>query len=181
MEQLELEIILALLKYGKLHVREIAKVIDSPHASVSRAMKRLLGKNIVDFKSEGKNKVFKLKKGIESSTFVYMAEYFKLLKLLQKYPSLPIIIESILSATDEKFIIIFGSFAKFNANKDSDIDIFIETRDRSVKKEIEGINSKLSIKIGKFEKNNLLIKEILKDHVIIRGIEHYYKKNEIFN
>lgn len=180
MEQIELEIVLALVKHNKLHVRALAKVVTEPHANISRAMKKLLNKNIVDFKMEGKNKVFKLKKGVESLNYVYMAEHFKLLKLLLKYPFISIITESILSKTDEKLIIIFGSLAKFSAKKESDIDIFIETQNRKIKTEVENINSRLSVKIGKFDRNDLLIKEIIKDHIIVKGVENYYEKNNVF-
>ena len=180
MEQ-DLEVILALLKYKELHVRGIARIIRQPHANVSRAMKRLLKKNIVDFKLEGKNKLFRLKKGVESLNYVYMAEHFKLSKLFEKYPFLSVITESILSKTYEKLILIFGSFAKFNAKEDSDIDIFIETSKRKVKTDIEKINSRLSVKIGEFDKNNLLIREIIKNHVIVKGVEYYYEKNKIFD
>ena len=181
MEQNEFEIILALLKHKELHVRGLAKIASIPHASISRIMKKLLNKNIVDFKFEGKNKVFRLKKGIETLNYVYMAEHFKLLKLFEKYPFLSVIAESITSKTSEKIIIIFGSFAKFSANKDSDIDLFIESKDRGMKARLEDVNSRLSIKIGKLDKNSLLIKEIIKDHVIIKGVEYYYEKNKIFD
>lgn len=177
----KLEIVLALLQYKELHIRGIAKLINQPPANVSRVMKKLLRKNVVDFRFEGKNKLFRLKKGIESLTCVYMAEHFNLLKLLEKYPALSVIIEDILSKIDEKLIIIFGSYAKFNAKKDSDIDIFIETTNRKVRKKIENINSRLSVKIGRFDKNNLLIKEIIKDHVILRGVESFYEKNKLFD
>ena len=181
MEQNEFEIVLSLLKHKELHVRGLAKIASMPHANISRIMKGLLAKNIVDFKFEGKNKVFRLKKGIETLNYVYMAEHFKLLKLFEKYPFLSVITESIISKTSEKLIIIFGSFAKFNANNDSDIDIFIETTNRKIKNEVENINSRLSVKIGKFDKSNLLIKEIIKDHVTVMGVEYYYEKNRIFD
>ena len=181
MEQNEFEIMLSLLKYKELHVRGLAKIVNKPHASISRIMKKLLNKNIVDFKFEGKNKVFRLKKGVYTLNYIYMAEHFKLLKLFDKYQFLSVITESIASKTSEKLIIIFGSFAKFNANKDSDIDIFIETANRKTKNEVENINSMLSVKIGKFDKNSLLIKEIIKDHVIVSGVEYYYEKNKIFD
>ena len=181
MEQEELEIILGLLKYKEVHVRGLAKILSMPHANISRLMIRMLNKNLVDFRFEGKNKIFRLKKGIETLNYVYMAEHFKLLKLFEKYQFMPIVVESILSKRDKKLVIIFGSFAKFIARKESDIDIFIETTSRKAKAEIENINSRLSVKIGKFDKNNLLIKEIIKDHVIVRGVEYYYEKNKIFD
>ncbi len=181
MEQIELEIVLALLKHKELHVRRMAKVVNTPHASISRSMKGLVSKGVVDFRLEGRNKIFRLKKGIEALNYAYIAEHFKLLKLFSKYPFLSIITESILSKTREKLVIIFGSYAKFTAKKDSDIDIFIETEDREVKANTERIDSRLSVKIGKFSKNDLLIKEIAKDHAIIRGVEYYYEKNRIFD
>jgi len=177
----DLEVVLALLKYKELHVRGMAKVINQPHTNIWRIMKKLLDKNAVDFRFEGKNKLFRLKKGVESLNYVYMAEHYKLLKLFEKYPSMSVITELILSKTNERLVLIFGSYAKFNAKRDSDIDLFIETRRRKVKSELENINSKLSVKIGEFNKNNLLIKEIMKDHVILRGVEYYYEKNKILD
>ena len=41
-------------------------------------------------------------------------------------------------------------------------------------------NSKLSIKIGKFNTKSLLIKEIIKNHIIIRGLEDFYERAEFF-
>ena len=183
MEQtnIELEIVLALLRREELHIRALARYVNQPHANISRAMKSLLKENVVDFKVEGKNKLFRLKKGIESLNYAYIAEHYKLIKLLEKYPLLSIIVESILSKTNERLVIIFGSYAKFIAKKESDIDVFVETMKRSVKKELENINSKLSVKIGKFDKNNLLIKEIVKNHVIVKGVEYYYEKNKLFD
>ncbi len=182
MEQLELEAILALLKYKELHIRGIAKIINAPHSNISRLMKRFLEKNVVDFRIEGKNKTLRFKKGIEALSYVYMAEHFKLLKLLEKYPNMSIIIDLILSKLDKKseLVLIFGSYAKFNAKNDSDIDIFIETNDTKIKTKVENINSKLSVKIGKFDKNSPLIKEIIKDHIMIKGIEYYYEKHNLF-
>ena len=181
MEQKELEIVFVLLKYKEMHVRGLGKATRQPHANISRAMKRLLKKNIVDFKIEGKNKLFRLKKGVETLNYAYAAEHYKLIKLLEKYPPLSVIVEDILSKTGEKLIIIFGSYAKFIAKKESDIDVFVETTKRNIKKELEKINSRLSIKIGKFDKNSLLIKEIMKDYVIIKGVEYYYEKNKLFD
>ena len=181
MEQIELEIILTLLKNNELHVRGIAKSVKQPHANISRAMKKMLDSNIVDFRTMGKNKIFRLKNGIEALQYAHSAEHFKLLKLIERYPFLSVIVEGILSKTEEELVVIFGSFAKFNAKSDSDIDIFVETEKRTIKTELEKINSRISVKIGVFDKNNILIKEIIKDHVIIKGVEHFYEKNRIFD
>ncbi len=182
MEQTGLEVILSLLKNKELHVRGIAKAVKQPHANISRAMKKMLDSNIVDFRTMGKNKIFRLKNSIEALQYAHSAEHFKLLKLIERYPFSSVIVEEILSKTEgEKLVAIFGSFAKFNAKSDSDIDIFVETENRAIKVELEKINSRISVKIGKFDKNNILIKEIIKDHVIIKGVEYFYEKNRIFD
>jgi hypothetical protein len=49
-----------------------------------------------------------------------------------------------------------------------------------VKQELERINSALSVKIGRYESKNLLIQEIKKNHVIIKGVEDYYARNGFF-
>jgi hypothetical protein len=50
-----------------------------------------------------------------------------------------------------------------------------------IQKELEETNSKLSIKIGLYNKKNLLIKEIENSHIIIKGVEEFYERNEFFN
>ena len=72
----------------------------------------------------------------------------------------------------------YGGHILANWGSVSDIDIFVETEKREIKKELELINSRLSIKIGKYDKKNLLIKEIEKNHVIIKGGELFYEKFE---
>ena len=51
----------------------------------------------------------------------------------------------------------------------------METKNKNIKKRAEEINSKLSVKIGKFNKDSLLIKEIIKNHVILAGAERFYE------
>ena len=79
-----------------------------------------------------------------------------------------------------KEIGLFGSFSDNSFTEDSDIDIYLETNDNNLKNKIKEINSKLSIKIGKFDTKSLLIKEIIKNHIIIRGLEDFYERVEFF-
>lgn len=172
---LELDIV-ALLLRGDTHIRGIAKKLDESHSTVFRKLSKLKKSNIVDSRKEGKNRIFYLKKNIISRTYILQAELHKLSVLFTYYPELSIIFEEILKKTEEKLIILFGSYAKGLAKKDSDIDVYIETKNRNVKKTIEDIHSKISVKIGSFDTSSPLIREIMKDHVIIKGIEAYYDK-----
>jgi len=176
---LELEIILALIK-SNMHLREIARTISKPHSSVLRKINKLLKENVLDYKKEGKNKVFFIKNNLNAKTYVYSAEIYKLNKVLNKYPKLSIILEDIKRNVPKGIIMLFGSYAKENTKRESDIDIYIETDDNKIKKKVEELNSKISVKIGGFDINSLLIKEIIKNHVIIRGVEGFYERNKFF-
>ena len=71
---------------------------------------------------------------------------------------------------------LFGSYAKGTEKKDSDIDIYIDTTSQKIKETTQNIYPSLSVKIGTFNPSDLLIKEIIKNHVIIMGGEAYYEK-----
>jgi len=178
-KNIELEVILTLLK-NKSHLREIARTIKESHSTVLRKINELVRENIIDYKKEGKNKVFFIKSNIKSKNYVYSAEIYKLNKLLKKHPELSIIFEDIKKNFKKSRIILFGSYAKGNEKPRSDIDIYLETTDNKIKNKIKELNSKLSIKIGEFDTNSLLIKEIIKNHTIIRGVEEYYERNNFF-
>ena len=91
------------------------------------------------------------------------------------------IFEKIQNDDSAGIAVLFGSYAKGLAGKESDIDIYIDSEDSSIKKKIERINSKISAKIGNYDENNLLIKEINKNHVIIKGAEQYYRKRKFLD
>lgn len=168
--------IVLLLSGNNLHTRALAKELNTNHVTVINKLESLMEENVVDFKQEGKNKVYFLKKSVEARNYVIMAELYKLNKVIRIYPTLRKIIEAIKRHSKIKLAILFGSYAKGIAKRDSDIDIFIETRDRNLKKELQLLNSKLSVKIGNYNRTNLLIREIEKNHVIIKGVEMYYEK-----
>lgn len=170
---LELDIIEVLLKTDN-HVRGIAKTLNESHSTILRKLNKLKKENVIDYRKEGKNNIFFLKKHLVSHTYILQAELHKLLKILWKYPSLGVIFEEILKKTDDRLIVLFGSYAKGLAKKDSDIDIYIETKNRKTKRYIEEIHSKINVKIGTFDITSPLIKEIIKDHVIIKGVEVFY-------
>ena len=106
-------------------------------------------------------------------------ENYKLIKFFEKYPHLEPLFEDIIKKCGSKLIILFGSYAKGIPKQESDIDIYIETKEQNLKKKAEEIDSKLSIKIGKFNQDSLLIKEIIKNHVILNGVERFYE--QLFN
>jgi predicted nucleotidyltransferase len=173
-DNIELEIILILLNED-LHLRAIAKKLSESHSTISRRLNELLKDNIIDYKIEGKNKTFFIKKNLKAKNYIFNAERYKFIKLLNQYPELNIIIEDILNKS-KNMVILFGSYAKFKANKNSDIDIYVETKDKNIKKDLESLNSKINVKIGTFDPTDNLIKEIVKNHIILKDLEGFYEK-----
>ena len=176
---LDFEIILLLLR-GEKHLRGIAAQLNQSHSTVLRRLNNLQKENVLDYKKEGKNKVFFIKKSLQAKNYALNAERYKLIKLLKIYPEAGIVVEDIIQKCQEKLIVLFGSYAKFNAKKDSDIDIYIETKSRKVKENVEMINSKIRAKIGKFDLDSNLIKEVIKDHIILKDSEGFYEKTKFF-
>lgn len=175
-----MEIVLVLLK-GRFHIREIAKKIGTNPMMVTRKMKMLEKGNIVDFAVQGKNKVYSLKDTAEAKAYAFMAEKYALLAALSKYPGLRKVEDWINADRRIGLAVLFGSYAKGTPRKGSDIDIYIETENRDIKKELHLLDSSLSVKIGKYNRNNPLIREIEKNHVILKGVERYYEKSEFFS
>lgn len=175
-----IEIVEALLR-SENHIRALARLLKTNQTTIARKVQELYKENIVDFKQEGKNKVFSLKKTLEAKQYACFVETHKLLDTLKKYPFLRRIIASIKKNEKISLAILFGSYSKGTATKGSDIDIYIDTKDSKLKEEVELIDSKISVKIGSYSKDSLLIKEIEKNHVIIKGAELYYEKNKFFD
>lgn len=179
-DNLDSEIFLLLLR-GESHLRNIARMLKASHSTVLRKLNILLKNNVLDYKVEGKNKIFFIKNNLQAKNYIFNAERYKLIKLLKKYPHLNIIIDDIIKKTRGKIVILFGSYAKFIAKKDSDIDIYIDTNDEKIKREVESINSKIKVKIGSFDESSLLIKEIIKNHINLKGVEDFYEKAKLFS
>jgi len=168
--------ILNVLFGEEIHARALAKRLEINHMTVIRNLKELVSENVLEFRKEGRNKVYFLKKNMEARNYELISELYKLNKTLEKYPELRKIIKDIQQNKEISLAVLFGSYARGAANKNSDIDVFIETKDRNLKKELELLNSRLSLKIGDYDRSSPLIKEIEKNHVIIKGAEIFYEK-----
>lgn len=176
---MDMEIILVLIR-ERDHLREISRKLNESHSTVSRRINDLIKENVIDYKMEGKNKIFSLKNNLQARNFIYSAERHKLAKLLNKYPQLNVIFDDVLKSIHARIIVIFGSYAKFSAKPGSDIDIYIDNADEKTRHKLQEINTRIRAKTGKFDANSLLIKEIIKNHVVLKGIEEFYEKSGFF-
>ena len=109
-----------------------------------------------------------------------VAEMYKQSRSLADYPLLRGVVREVVDLPEIHLALIFGSYAKGTAHDRSDIDLFIESEDRSLKKRLEGQYSVLSVKIGIFDRENPLVREIIRDHIILKGLEVYFEKTSFF-
>lgn len=173
------EIIVLLLKED-LHPRAIAEKLSTNHVTVLRKLRDLEQENVVDFRTEGRNKTYTIKQSLEGRNAAMIAELYRQSQVVGRYPVLRGIFEAVRELPDVPLVLLFGSYAKGSATKESDIDIFLETADPAGKKQLEQKHSLLSVKTGRFDRDDLLVREIMKDHVIIRGVEVYFERTGRF-
>jgi predicted nucleotidyltransferase len=174
------EVLLCLLK-KEMHQRELAKELKTSLTRIQSILKELRIINAVDYKESGKNHIYFIKKNLISKSLIINAENYKLIKLLRRHIFLEPIFKELIIKSNDIMIILFGSYAKGTEKKDSDIDIYLDTKNNKIKEIIQNIYPSLSVKIGKFNPNDLLIKEIIKNHIIIKGCEEYYDKIKFFD
>lgn len=172
------EVILNLIRDNN-HLRKIAKELNTNHMTIKRVLDSLVKENVLDVKKQGRNNIFSIKRTLEAQSVVFSAELYNFSRFINRHIELKQDIMK-LKSLPLNIIVIFGSYAKGNATNKSDIDIYAETEDNKIKRELEKINSKFSVKIGRYNKDSLLIKEIERDHIIVKGVEQFYEKNKFF-
>jgi len=108
---------------ARLYLRQISKLAKLPLKTCQNTLSVLEKEKILVSKLEGKNKYFGLNlANIQTKSALLKAEIYKTDVFLEKYT----VFKTFLKSTNtNSTIIIFGSFARLAADKDSDLDLFI--------------------------------------------------------
>lgn len=186
-----LEIIELLLNERKeCYLREIAKKTNNSTSSISRQLKLLKNNNVLVERKSGKELMYSLHKyNWVALKLCELVETQKLEKFYKKNPEIKLILEGFLENIKDENLVsvaVFGSVAKEKYTKDSDINIFIisnKTKDFAVeiKKNYAEYGRNVSVvnltkKELKKKKNEPLIKEIIKNHLVLFGYEYFVQK-----
>ncbi|MEK6862236.1 MAG: nucleotidyltransferase domain-containing protein [Nanoarchaeota archaeon] len=176
--QLEV-ILLYLLDYGKqYYLREISNLTKIPLRTVQTILNILEKNCILKSKTAGKNKYFRLNlDNIQTKHYLLQAEIYKTSLFVDKYPIFKTFMKKV---NLNEVIILFGSFAKFSANKDSDLDMLVISNFGRVilpvhllPYKIHEINMTEITFIKSLEKQEALLKEIEENHIILNGHSFY--------
>ncbi len=158
------------------YLREIAKLSKIPLKTTQTALSNLEKLKILKSKVHGKNKYFQLNlENIETKLYLLKSEIYKTLLFLLKYP----LLKPFLREIKETPIIIFGSFAKFNADKNSDLDILLISE-----KKVELPFHLLPYKIHKIQLSEkefirginveeTFIKEVKQNYIILNNYSYF--------
>lgn len=162
---------------AKFYLRQISKLAKLPLKTCQNILVNLEKERILKSKVDGKNKYFSLNlENISVKSFLLKAEIHKTDIFLEKYPEFKSFLKSI---NTNSILIAFGSFAKFKADGDSDLDLFIVS-DKEEKLPFHLLPHKIhqtSLKEESFKKaiveEETLIKEIEENHIILNNPSSY--------
>jgi DNA-binding transcriptional ArsR family regulator len=160
----------------RIYGRDISKKLKMNQKTVSNVLNKLEKENILKFSIEGKNKYYYvniLKPDIKE--IVKLVEINKKIKFIEKYKKFRELFNKFELRTDG-ILVVFGSYADFSSNEKSDLDVLIIGKNEELKDLEELYNIKINIvKIDKkkFDKDDILIREVIKNHIILKGIENF--------
>ena len=169
----------------EMTIRELANAVKSDYKIVHTAVTRLLKKEVLSGKNIGKSVVVSLNNKLSKE--IFQVEFERREDVL-KNKNLKVMLDSIKNdlKTVNFFLLLFGSYAKKTFGSKSDIDLIFIIPDLKIEKEIEQVISLLPLKIHALifsEKQFIdmknshelnVIREAIKNNIILHGIEQYY-------
>lgn len=174
--------------------REIAKKLNANQRTILLNLNKLEKNHLLKSKIKGKNREFTLNKENDlvkeiilmaevNKTMIFLDEHFEIYSIVKK-------LKQIIKNT----IIIYGSYAKQNYTKESDLDILILGKypKKSVKALLKSYSLKVQVMnlskqefIKGIKKNEAYMKEVLENHIIIKDFEEFitwrfkYEQNQM--
>lgn len=182
--KLELKIVELLAKNmeKKFTINEVAKSLKEYYSFVHRIINRLAKDGVIIKNKAGKAYLCSL--NIENEKSFALIQLAEIEKREGLNKELKLILEDFVKSAESSIsIVLFGSYAKGIATKESDIDILLISKE---KKRIDKIIKEIYAKYGKEinaiimtpedfkkQKDKAVIKEIVKNHYVIHGVENF--------
>ena len=165
---------------SEYYIREVQKILKISPRTAQLILDDLEKKGLLESKIRGKIRTYKLKKNLTTAKYLILTEQHKQIAFLEKNQIIKEVIEKI-TPLIRGIGLIFGSYVKGINKKDSDLDIFIIGKYN--RKNIKEISKtyKIELNIKNYPKNifektmnaDILIKEVLKDHIIFLNSEEF--------
>jgi DNA-binding transcriptional ArsR family regulator len=170
-----LEIMNEFLKgyFREIYGRELIGKVSLSQKNISNTLSELEGEGILKSTFKGNRRYYHINfdNSLIKEYILFFEGYSKIL-FLEKNP----ILIDFFSKLSGKIICVFGSYAKGKNKKDSDIDLLVIGGDSL---EISNLGKNYGLKVQIFDislndfkkgiKDNLILKECLGNHIIIKG------------
>lgn len=176
---IELEILSLYTKgyNSRFYLREISKICKIPLKTCQNTLNLLEKRKILKSKIEGKNKYFSLNlENINTKFAILKAEIYKTEIFLEKYYEFKSFLKEL---NANSLLMIFGSFARLKADKNSDLDLFvISEKENKIPSHLLPYKIHMQcLKEESFKKAIIskepLIKEIEDNHIILNNHSSY--------
>lgn len=188
--KLELKIVdlLSRNRERKFTINEIAKSLKEYYSFVHRTVNRLIKDGVITKEKAGKSYLCSVNLENEKTiALIQLSEIEKKNEFYNSNKELKVILEDFVksakSTVNPISIVLFGSYAKGTATKESDVDIILISK---TKAGIDKIAKEIYAKYGKEinavlmtpndlkkQKDKALIQEIIKDHYVLYGVEKF--------
>jgi DNA-binding transcriptional ArsR family regulator len=160
----------------RIYGRQISRKLKMNQKTVSNILAKLEKEDIIKFSQEGKNKYYFLNKfNLHLKEVLKLIEIQNKIEFVEKNSKLKDLFDKLEQRT-KGMLIIFGSYANYSNSKNSDLDIFIigKISDKSDLEELYGIKINIIVsEEGKFNKQENIIQEVIKNHVVLKGVEQF--------
>ena len=170
--------------YSKpMHVREIARETKADVKTVQLQLRRLEKINVLSSVMKGRNREYRLNIGnLITRHHMVMAETFASIGYLRENFLIKKVVDEI-GDRIEGVAVLFGSFAKGQATKESDIDIFVIGKKPdadAVRRTGDRVGRVISIKTSSrkqfskgLEDKDPRVSEMVSNHLILKGADEF--------
>jgi len=161
----------------EFYLRQISKLAKLPLKTCQNVLIALEKNRILKSKVEGKNKYFSLNlDNIQTKSILLQAEIYKTDIFLEAYSQFKTFLKELKTNIP---IIIFGSFARLTADKNSDLDLLIISGKKQklpfylLPYKVHEVNLSESSFIKAVKEQENLVKEIEEKHIILNNHSFY--------
>ena len=167
--------------YNKnLYIREVNRLLNISPRTAQLILNSLESKGVLESIFRGKIKSYFLRKNSTSKNYLILAESYKTTLFMDKNPLVGEIIEKILPLISG-IGLIFGSYAKGTQNKESDLDIFVigYIENNKIREISKTYQIEINLVVYPLEKyksvihKDILVKEVLENHIAIKNIDGF--------
>lgn len=193
LEKTDFEILEFMLESIELEysIKQLSNILKRPYVKIHKSIKRLAKSKIIKEIIKGKSHYCSMDYKNNVDVICFISSQMTR-KFLEKNKKIKVLIEDILAniTFPDYTLVLFGSFAKGSATKNSDIDIALITSSENKEKAeriMASIKRTASLNVHSFEfsyndfiemlksKEVNVGNEIIKNSIIFKGYEQFYK------